>query len=70
MKAVGLAYRGSIIIKVHMKENHKDAILDQMCKIINRIKRKYQNPNILVYGDFNTGINWIIKHIENYAKLK
>ena len=47
-----------------MKENSKYLILEQLKNLINRIRRKYKKPKIIVFGDFNTNQNWKIKQIE------
>ena len=48
-----------------MKEDLKAIILEQLVKLIYRIKRKYPNPNLIIYGDFNTDAKWNIRKIEN-----
>ena len=53
-----------------MKEDQKSSILEQLTNLINRVKRKYKHPNIIIYGDFNTNQQWNIQHIENMTKLK
>ena len=63
-------HKGTIVIGVYMKENQKEKILDQLAIIIQRARRKYNKPNIIVYGDFNTTKNWNIDYIENKTKLK
>ena len=45
------------IIDIYMKENQKETIFDKLLKILQRIRRKYNNPNIIVFGDFNTNNN-------------
>ena len=52
-----------------MKEGAKQVILEQLKNLLSRIRRKYQNPNIIVYGDFNTNQNWSIKKIEIITQL-
>ena len=54
LMAVELIYTGTIVIGVYMKEDLKDKILEQLVKLLHRIDRKYKNPNIIIYGDFNT----------------
>ena len=43
-----------------MKEDLKDIILVQLVKLIHRIKSKYPNPNLIIYGDFKTNAKWDI----------
>ena len=61
---------GTIVIDVYMKEDKKEAIMEQLINTIHRINRKYTNPSIIVFGDFNTRGRWNIKHIEKKTKLK
>ena len=68
--AIELIYKGTIIIGVYMKEDQKSSILEQLTNLINRVKRKYKHPNIIIYGDFNTNQQWNIQHIENMTNLK
>ena len=68
--AVELKDSKTFIIGVYMKEEKKDKILIQLKTLISRIRRKYWNPNIIVYGDFNTNQNWNIRKIEEITKLK
>ena len=70
LMAVELIYTGTILIGVYMKEDLKDKILEQLVKLLHRIDRKYKNPNIIIYGDFNTNSHWTIKKIENKTNLK
>ena len=65
-----LINRGTIVIGVYMKEDKKEAIMEQLINTIHRINRKYTNPSIIVFGDFNTRGKWNIKHIEKKTKLK
>ena len=67
--AIELKQRGTFIIRVYMKENMKNHILDQLVKLLKRIRCKYPKPNILVYGDFNTNPNWKIELIKNLTNL-
>ena len=53
-----------------MKEELKEIILEQLVKLIHKIKRKYSNPNLIIYGDFNTKAKWDIRQIENRTNLK
>ena len=52
LMAVGLVHKGTFIIGVYMQECKKNYILDQLTKLI--IKLKYAKTNIWVFGDFNT----------------
>ena len=70
LMAVELIYTGTIVIGVYLKEDLKDKILEQLVKRLHRIDRKYKNPNIIIYGDFNTNSHWTIKKIENKTNLK
>ena len=53
-----------------MKEDLKDIILVQLVKLIHRIKSKYANINLIIYGDFNTNLKWDIWQIESRINLK
>lgn len=70
MIAVELIYIGTIVIGIYMRNNQKEKVLEELIKIRQRIRRKYNKPNIIVDGDFNTNNNWSIKLIENRTKLK
>ena len=70
LMAIELIYTGTIVIGVYMKEDLKDKILEQLVKLLHRIDRKYKNPNIIIYGDFNINSHWTIKKIENKTNLK
>ena len=60
----------TFIIGVYMKEDSKYLILEQLKNLINRIRRKYKTPKIIVFGDFNTNQNWRIKQIEIATNLR
>ena len=68
--AVELKNNKTFIIGVYMKEEIKNTILIQLKTLISRIRRKYWNPNIITYGDFNTNQYWKIGKIEEITKLK
>ena len=51
-----------------MKEEMKNAILEELRTLINRMRKKFSNPNIIVYGDFNTNQHWKIEKIEKIEK--
>ena len=58
-----LIYRGTTIIGVYMEYDLKDIILEQLIKLIHRIKRKHPNCNLIIYGDFNTNAKRDIRQI-------
>ena len=60
----------TFIIGVYMKEDSKYLIFEQLKNLINRIRRKYKTPKIIVFGDFNTNQNWRIKQIEIATNLR
>ena len=68
--AVELKNSKTFIIGVYMKEEIKNTILIQLKTLISRIRRKYWNPNIITYEDFNTNQHWKIRKIEETTKLK
>ena len=52
------------IIGVCIKTNKKTEIIYKVTKNLKRIRRKYNNPYILIYGDMNTNIKDSIKKLE------
>ena len=58
-----------LVIGVYCKEITKEKILESLCKLLHRIKIKYSNSIITVYGDFNTNKNFSIEMIEKRTKL-
>ena len=68
--AVELNNSKIFIIGVYMKEEMKNAILEELRTLINRMRKKFSNPNIIVYGDFNNNQHWKIEKIEKTTKLK
>ena len=61
----------TFFIGAYLKENSKDEILKQIKDLIQRIKKSYENPLIIVYEDFNTNNqNFSIDYIEKTIKLK
>ena len=68
---VEIAYNETIfIIEVCMKEELKVEILEQLKNLLNRIRRKHKNPNIILYWDLNTNKSWPIEYIEKSINLK
>ena len=58
-----------LVIGVYCKEITKEKILESLRKLLHRIKIKYSNSIITVYGDFNTNKNFSIEMIEKHTKL-
>ena len=53
-----------------IKEDKKWQILDQVKEIIDGIRRVFKNPDIVLYGDFNTDRSrFNIDKIEKYQRL-
>ena len=68
---VEIAYNETIfIIGIYMKEELKVKILEQLKNLLNKIRRKHKNVNIILYGDLNTNKSWPIEYIENSINLK
>ena len=60
----------TIIIGVYMKETEKEHIMYQLIKLWQRIRKKYTNPHIILFGDLNTNSRWTINKIERILNLK
>ena len=48
----------------------KEKILESLCKLIQRIRIKYRDPIVTVYGDLNTNKSISIWMIERKTKFK
>ena len=57
------------IIRINRKKESKEEITEEVKKIINRIKRKWVNPNILVFGDMNESKDSQVSKLEKVWKL-
>ena len=57
------------IIGIYRKKESKVKITEEVKKIINRIKRKWVNPNILVFGDMNESKDSQVTKLERVWKL-
>ena len=63
--------RRIFLISAYFKENKKWQILDNVKEIIDGIRRAFKNPNIILYGDFNTdNSKFKISKIEKYLRLE
>ena len=70
LMAIKLRQQDTYIIRVYMKEDIKQNILNQIVNLLKRIRRKHSNPNIILFGDCNTNQNWRIDMIEKVTNLK
>ena len=58
-----------LLIGVYCKLELKVESTSEIAELARRIRRKYLNPNILVFGDLNTNKTDSIEKIEDILKL-
>ena len=58
------------LIGIYVKDSKSEEIIDQLWTLLNRIRRKHDESDIIVFGDMNTGNKMNIKQIEKKTGLK
>ena len=70
MIALDMNIPNTYLIGIYVNDSKREEIIDQLWTLLNRIRRKHDESNIIVLWDMNTGNKMNIKQIEKKTRLK
>ena len=70
MIALEMNIPNTYLIGIYVKDSKREEIINQLWTLLNRIRIKHDESNIIVFGDMNTGNKMNIKLIEKKTGLK